>query len=197
MQSGVMRQVRCWAEVAVCFAVLLAMPGCANEPRSRATNATALQGSVRGLAIGYSLLFDLVDDEQGVDEILSIKSVSKPTEAIIRRIARVSAQAASELNSLKNLTPSLQLDDVELPLVEKATRKSIAVKTAMDLLVSLDSFEVRLLLTQAQALRYGAYLALELKSLDSNRKRRHWLESFSKTCGELYDQVVARLRVAK
>jgi hypothetical protein len=67
----------------------------------------------------------------------------------------------------------------------KAMRKTITVKAAIDLVVSLDSFEVRLLPPPGQSLRYGSYLALELKSLDSNGKRRQWLESFSKTCDEL------------
>jgi hypothetical protein len=163
--------------------------GCSSLPLTRAEAAGEL-------AAGYGSLHQLLTDESSVDKLLLVKSVGSETEEAIEGIAEASSRAAEKLEALSRQSPSVRLDAPSgLPLIEQATRDSIASKTAMDLLFSDETFEVRLLMSQGQALRYGRFLAEQLRELETNEARREWLDDLARRFEEDYKRVVDLLEV--
>jgi hypothetical protein len=81
-----------------------------------------------------------------------------------------------------------------LPAMEEKTRAAIESTTTKDLLFSSGrAFELRLLLTQVQALGYAGHLAAQLADQEGNAKRKEFLTQFAKQCEEHHKQVVELL----
>lgn len=173
--------------------VLLFVAGCSTWPKDMPAEVRATE-----LSIGYAALLELLGDEQSVNKLLVIKSVGASTERVIDEISAVSGEALEDLEQLG--VPGAE-DDVDpgaaLPVVERAARDAIEGQTARELLLSGDTFEVRLLLSQAQALRYGHFLAIELAVRDSNEKRRDRLTQLGESYEQLHAQVFELLDVAE
>lgn len=183
-----------WRSAVVLIALAVAaLAGCSSWPDDMTDDEKANQ-----LAMGYGSLKELLDDEGSVDKILVIKSARGATKELVKSIAAVSAAASDKLEELSALEPSVRTDQpAALPVLEGATRDSIASQTAQDLVFSSGTFEVRLLLSQAQALRYGRFLAEGLSARDSNAQRQAWLRNLAEEYERLYGQVVKRLTIVE
>ena len=109
----------------------------------------------------------------------------------IKQIADVFAQAQKQLDEFAKEDSSLNFKMSHLPPMEDKTRAAIESTTTKDLLFSTGkTFELRLLLTQVQALDYASHLANQLADQDGNPKRKEFLTQFSKQCEQHHKQVV-------
>lgn len=154
-------------------------------------------GELAELNRGYAALASLLGDERKVHQILAIKNENLPVRLLTQEIAAASAEADDTLTQLRSLDPPLNLEQPPgLPMIEAATRDSIAMETALDLLFSTDTFETRLLLSQGQALRYGQCLAIRLKEADPNEERSAWLGELATEYERLYKDIVDALHRA-
>ena len=141
-----------------------------------------------------SLLYDLLNDEKNVNKLLIVKRESKALEELIDEISATAAAGAKKLEQLAAADRTLHLDVMELPSGEAATREAIAKTTTSDLLhVKGPDFEFKLLLTQAEALNYGAHLAKVAAANESRPGSARQFSSLSEQLQRLHDRVVARL----
>jgi len=82
-----------------------------------------------------------------------------------------------------------------LPAGEVAAREAISNSKEHTLLHSADAeFELQLLLTQSDALNYGAQLARVAALNESAADRARELSNLSTQLGSLHEQVIAMLR---
>jgi outer membrane murein-binding lipoprotein Lpp len=140
---------------------------------------------------GYSLLYTLADKQSGLDKILIIKRAGAKVSAEIKQIAEVFSQAKERLDGFAKEDSGLSFKMSHLPSLEEKTRAAIESTTTKDLLFSSGkAFELRLLLTQVQALDYASHLANQLADQDGNPKRKEFLTRFAKQCEQHHKQVV-------
>ena len=140
---------------------------------------------------GYSILYTLASEQSNVNKILIIKSASAKVSAEIKQIAEVFSQAKKQLDEFAKEDGSLNFKMSHLPSMEEKTRAAIASTTTKDLLFSSGkAFELRLLLTQVQALDYASHLADQLADQDGNPKRKEFLMQFARQCVQHHKAVV-------
>jgi hypothetical protein len=172
-----------------CAAVvcLVAFAGCSTVPPVIPFFGT--QARIRDE--GYSLLYTLADKQSDVGKVLIIKSASAKVSAEIKQIAQVFSQAKARLDGFAKEDGSLDFKMSHLPPMEEKTRAAIESTTTKDLLFSSGkAFELRLLLTQVEALDYASHLANQLVDQDGNPKRKEFLAQFVKQCEWHHGQVV-------
>jgi hypothetical protein len=168
-------------------ACLVALIGCSTVPPVVPFFGT--QSRIRDE--GYSLLYALADKQSNVGKILVIKSASAKVSAEIKQIAEVFSQAKKQLDGFLKDDGSLNFKMSHLPTMEEKTRAAIESTTTKDLLFSSGkAFELRLLLTQVEALDYASHLANQLANQDGNPKRKEFLTQFAKQCEQHHKQVV-------
>ena len=143
-----------------------------------------------------SLLYDLLNDEKNVSKVLIIKRNSDELGGLIKAISVSSRDAQKQLDAMAKADPTLNLQALELPAGEKATRDSISKTKEHELLTSSgENFQFQLLLTQTDALSYGWHLA---KIAAENSTRPEQIRGFNDihaTMHDLYDQAVALMRL--
>lgn len=143
---------------------------------------------------GFSLLYDLATKQSDVDKILILKHVDAKTAKEIKEIAQTFRQAQEQLDAFAHQDSSLNFKTKHLPVLEVKTRESIQSTTTKDLLFSSGKeFELRLLLTQVQALDYASHLAGVLEDQDDNKERKSFLSEFSKQCDQHHKNVMQLL----
>ena len=129
---------------------------------------------------GHALLFGLLGDEKNVSKLLIIKRERPELRALINEISERAGKAHKELEAFAKSDQRLNLKDQGLPGAEVLTRSAIAKARAKELLTeSGKEFELRLLLTQNEALTYGAYLAATAAANDTAADRRQMLQQLS------------------
>lgn len=142
-----------------------------------------------------ALLNDLLNDEKNVSKILIIKRNSDELKELIKDISDAAGNGAKLLKSFAEKDPSIQLTATDLPPGEAATRKSISKAKEHDLLHTKDTeFEFQLLLTQSEAMNYGAHLAQVAAENEPQPQRARALFALSTKFKMLHDQVLTMLR---
>ena len=142
-----------------------------------------------------SLLYELLGSEKNVSKILIIKSNSESLGRLIKAISEQSADYQKRLDSLASNDVNLNLQTMELPPGEKATRAAVAKTEEHELLFSSGKeFEFKLLLTQAEALSYGGHLAFIAAENSSRPEEVHIFSLMSQNMNSLHDQVIVQLR---
>jgi hypothetical protein len=168
----------------------LLIGGCATAPKLE----TVAHSEDARLAVrnqGYTLLHRLMADEGNVSKLLLIKKEQEDLGKLIKRIADVTGEAAKQLEAFSKADGHLHLEMDGLPLVEKETRDSIAKVRARELVTKGgQKFELRILLTQAEALTYGAHLAAVLQRHETDQVRRKFLGETSQKLQELHQAVI-------
>ena len=142
---------------------------------------------------GYSILDSLLDDESSVGEILQIKSTSHKTSSLLKSISAAAKEARTNLAPLLAKEPVVSVGETGLPIVEESTRNRITNIQTARLLLAGSSFEVKVLLTQANAMGYGRSLAASLAEADPNPDRSKFLGQLENTLADLESQVIVRL----
>ena len=156
----------------------------------------------QSLNVGYEILRDTLRDEQHLKTIrytktiVTFKSISEPTAQVIDDIAQTSAVALEELEQLASLTPRIIFEVDRAGQIEQMTRDALRITTAKEFLTSKEDFEVRLLVSQTQALRFISHVTKELIDIETNTKRKEWLGMISGQFENLYLRVLSRLKVA-
>jgi hypothetical protein len=143
---------------------------------------------------GYALLYDLLGDEKNVSKLLIVKRERAELASLIKDISRVAADAHKTIEVLARLDARLNLIDRGLPRAEVATRERIAKARAKELLTDKGKdFELRLLLTQNEALIYGTHLAAAVVAEEENPDRVKFLNRLSSDLSSLQQRVVGML----
>lgn len=190
-----------------CIIVLAAFTlcGCQSHPQAAASAdsmavATPANKNVdiRIRNNSLALLNELLNEEKQVSMILIIKRESPELNRLIKDIAETAAEGAKRLQSMAKNDSGLALEKPDLPPGEQATRKAVAKTKQHLLLHSKDAeFEFQLLLTQAEALNYGAHLAAVAAENEPQSDRARELSDLSARLTQLYEQVIGRLRMNK
>jgi hypothetical protein len=142
-----------------------------------------------------ALLEELLNDEKNVSKILIIKRESPELNRLIKSISATADQGAKRLKVLIKQDPSLHFPGNGLPAGEVSTRAAVAKTKQHTLLQSKGAdFQFQLLLTQAEALNYGAHLAQVAADNDPEPERARELSKLSAELKLRYDQVLAMLR---
>lgn len=142
-----------------------------------------------------ALLNDLLNDEKNLNKVLLIKHHSEQLGKLVKDISNTAGEGVKMLNSMVKKEPGLNLKQTDLPQGETATREAISKTKERALLHSADAeFELQLLLTQTDALNYGAHLAQVAAVNESEEESRQKLSSLSAQLTALQEQVVAMLR---
>jgi hypothetical protein len=190
-----------------CIIVLAAFTlcGCQSHPQAAASAdsmavATPANKNVdiRIRNNSLALLNELLNEEKQVSMILIIKRESPELNRLIKDIAETAAEGAKRLQSMAKNDSGLALEKPDLPPGEQATRKAVAKTKQHLLLHSKDAeFEFQLLLTQTEALNYGAHLASVAAENEPQSDRARELSDLAARLTQLYEQVIARLRTNK
>ena len=145
-----------------------------NQPTT-VTNAIPAQGVIQN---GYALLFDLLSDEKDVSLLRFIKSEQAELKTLMLDISRVSGEARKRLEEFGQADPKLNLKNEGLPLAELAARKSISTMKTRALLHNDGAeFELQLLLSQNEALVYGANLCEVTAASETDSQRAAFLRA--------------------
>jgi len=170
------------------IACALTMAGCATVQKVLPTAAWH-QARVRNE--GYSLLYQLLNQESDVGKILIIKHADPPVANIIKEIASTCDQAKKELEGFHKKDRRLSFEMANLPEMEQKTRAAIQSTVTKQLLTSSGkTFERRLLFTQAEAMNYAAHLAQVLHDQEGDPLRKKFLDALAQRCITFHDQVV-------
>jgi hypothetical protein len=145
-----------------------------------------------------ALLADLLNDEKNLSKVLIVKHNSDELGKLVKDISTTAGNGATMLESLAKTQAGLNLKATSLPPGEAATRKAIAKTKEHLLLHSKDAeFELQLLLTQTEALNYGAHLAMVVADNESQAERTRDFLRLSAQLRELHERVLAMVRSRK
>ena len=186
----------------ISFLVLLAFFGCQSpapkppapppvehpQPEKKSPDPVVFNNSL-------ALLYDLLNEEKDLSKLLIIKRNSAELKVLVVNISKTSGAGAKLLKSFEKKGSGLEFKETDLPPGEKAARKAIS-KTKEHLLLHLkdQEFEFQLLLTQSEALNYGAHLALVALENDPQPDRAAKLSGLARQLADLHEQVLAMLR---
>jgi hypothetical protein len=124
---------------------------------------------------GYYLLHTLGNDEAQLPLILVVKSAPPEIKTYADRISRLAKETVSDLDTMQDHDPALDLDKNPLPSVEQDVRDSIKGDKQHQLLMEAqgDEFIRVLVISQIEASSYARNLATVLadKETDSHRAR--------------------------
>jgi len=138
---------------------------------------------------GCSLLYDLLSKQKDVNKLLLVKKETPEVKDLIEEIARTAKDAEEQLRQFAADDKTLDLKTPGLPQVEAKTRASIeSARTKQLLFSSGPQFELRLLLSQAEGLSYGAHLAKVLHQQERDIRRKMFLEELSRQLERLYER---------
>jgi hypothetical protein len=119
-------------------------------------------------------------DEKNVSKLLIFKRERPELRALVQDISDRANKAHQALEAFAKADRTLNLKDQGLPAGEVLTRSAIAKARAKELLTEKGKeFELRLLLTQNEALTYGAHLAATAAAGETVMERRQMLQQLS------------------
>ena len=145
-----------------------------------------------------ALLDDLLGDEKNLNKILIVKHNSDELGKLVDDISKSAAENAKMLEALAKTEPGLNLKAIDLPPGELATRKAISKTKEGLLLHSKDAeFQFQLLLTQTEALNYGAHLAMVVADNESRADKTRDFLRLSAELRALNERVLTMLRTTK
>jgi hypothetical protein len=188
-----------WLSWVLLVPLLTLISGCAglrsdNSKYNKPTTVTTAIPAKGVLQNGYALLSDLLGDEKDVSLLRFIKREQPELKNLINDISRVSAAAHTQLAEFAATDPTINIKNEGLPLAELATRKSIStMKTRMLLHDKGAEFELQLLLSQNEALVYGANLAQVLASSETDSGRAQFFRQTADRLLHLDERVVQML----
>ena len=139
---------------------------------------------------GYSLLYQLCDQEKPVDMILIVKTTPRDVADFIHEVAKTSKDNEALLEDLQDHDKAIRFDRGGLPQFELNTRDAIkADKQHMLLFGTTDkAFARALLVTQIEAGSYCMNLAKVLADAETNPHRAAALQKISASWEKLRDK---------
>jgi hypothetical protein len=172
------------SRLAITLAVLGVLSGCAIlEPRAE-----------EDLSGGYALLYDLASKEKQSSQLSIIKTISPELKSLLERISETSKVTAKELETLARMNPPLNLEVSHLPTIERAARDSIDKETTKQILRSTGvDLEFNMVSSQLAAMNYAAHLARSLAVVETNPRRKEFLQRTDRKFSDLHSQVYKML----
>jgi hypothetical protein len=162
--------------------------------------AAAVPEQAQARDAGYSVLRKLLGDEQHLrvlrlaKMVVSLRAISGPTRKLIDDITDAAAGDSDRLDRVAALEPRIRFDASCSTLLDRAMLDPMRLATAKELVMAPgDEFEIRLVVSQVQALRMISQLVGELGDLDPNAQRQAWLGELSARYEALYKRAVSRL----
>lgn len=175
----------------------IAVSGCpTSESESggggKPTTSTA---SNQGLLTAYLLLEDTLSQEAKLGALGFLKKITfdRPVpeiDEIMDRISEISEERLDELKGLRALAPNASADpDFMDPIGEAIT--SNATDAGMDEMLDREgAFGIRFVFLQAQATRMVSAIALAAAEVETNERRKKWLEDLSVEFESIRDDLV-------
>jgi hypothetical protein len=182
--------------LSITLAAIGVLSGCATlETRAKEGAPTHVNAAER--SEGYALLYDLVSKEKHSSLLSIIKKESPELQSLLERIAETSKVTARELETSATLDPPLSLKATHLPRIEQAARESIDKETSKEILHSKGvDLEFNMISSQLAGLNYAAHLARSLAVVETNPRRKQFLQrtdhKFSELHGEVYKMLFTR-----
>jgi hypothetical protein len=181
-----------WAiSATLCIVVVLSF-GRAAQPSQTQPKLAAEKGTDDHH--GYALLFSVLKDEKDVAKLLVIKRERPELKALVKEIAETTGRGFKQLEAFAKSERSLDLKDRGLPAAEVETRSAIAKTKAKELITEGGKeFELRMLLSQNEALTYAAHLAETVAKSEVNPTRAGYLRQLATELQGLQHKVAAML----
>jgi len=146
------------------------------------------------LSEGYALLYNLVSKEKQSSHLSIIKTISPELKSLLERISETSKVTAKELDTLARINPPLNLEVSHLPRIEQAARESIDTETTKQILRSTGvDLEFNMVSSQLAAMNYVAHLARSLAVVETNPRRKQFLQRTDRKFSDLHGQVYKML----
>lgn len=156
--------------------------------------ATLDSSAKEDLSEGYALLYDLVAKEKQASQLSVIKTISPELKSLLERISETSKATAKELETLARVDPPLNLKATRLPRIERAARESIDKETTQQILRGTGvALEFNMVSSQLAAMNYAAHLARSLTVVETNPRRKEFLQRTDRKFSELHGQVYKML----
>jgi hypothetical protein len=153
-------------------------------------------GLVRQHNEGYSLLYKLMDDESKVGQIFILKHADNSIRDLVQQIGSYATAQKAQMDAFRKLDPGIEYDLSDLPNIEQKSRDLEQSDDTKGLLFSNgQTFELRLIYTQAQAMGYATQVARALQEQESDPARKKFLGDLARRCGEFNDQLMKHLVV--
>jgi hypothetical protein len=178
-----------------CLAAIVFSAGArAQEPAQPAKpDSDASKIEVRNNAA--SLLNDLLGDEKNLSKILIIKRHYPQLAVLVKAISKTAGDGQDELETLAKNDKTLNLQVIQLPPGEIATRAAIQKTKEHELIFSSgQKFEINLLLSQTDALDYGSHLAKIAAENSTSPEQQHTFHSLDVALNALFQRAVVRIR---
>ena len=141
-----------------------------------------------------SLLYDLLKDERNLSKLLLIKRESKELHDLVKKISAAAALGATQLEQMAEQDRTLELHAISLPSGEVEARKSIKEAQRHELLHAKGAdLQFKLLLTQIEALNYGAHLAQVAAAHEQQPAHQRTFNDLSTSLQQLREEVIALL----
>src|SRR6185436_19382267 len=113
--------------------------------------------------------------------LLIIKRERSELKEVSKAISHTAGEAHKQLEKFGKADTSLNLKDKGLPAAETTTRESISKAKAKELLTDKGKdFELKLLLSQNEALGYGEHLALTAAEKETSPERLRFLRNLTR-----------------
>jgi len=128
--------------------------------------------------------------------IFTFSGISDGTSNLVDDIADSSEQALEEMEKLLAIKPRIKCVGFSDDLIGKATFDSLRFTTGKDFLFESDDFEKNLLVSQLKVLRVISHLALQLEEIETNNRRKTWLNKLAIRYEDYYQKVYARLSIS-
>lgn len=142
-----------------------------------------------------NLLHNLMGDESDLSKVLIIKNASPPIVQLLKDISKMAGAAQKNLESFSQTDPPRDWKRLGLPPGEAAVRDGMSKTKEHDLLhASGKEFEFLVLLTQADAMGYGAQLARTAAENAPDPGRAAQLTLLSNHLNQLHADVLGLLR---
>ena len=107
---------------------------------------------------------------------------------------KTSKVTAKELDTLARINPPLTLEVSHLPRIEQAARESIDKETTKQMLRSTGvDLEFNMVSSQLAAMNYAAHLARSLAVVETNPRRKEFLQRTDRKFSDLHGQVYKML----
>jgi hypothetical protein len=182
--------------------VLLAfvLCGCESFQSQPAKTQPANEAEIRNVNLpvrnnALVLLDDLLNDEKNLSKVLIIKRNSDELGTLVKEISETAGKGAKMLDGYLKNGLALDVKRLDLPPGEAAARREISKTKEHLLLSSKDAeFEFQLLLTQVEALNYGAHLAMVAADCETDPGHTREFLRLSSQLRDLQERVEAMLR---
>jgi hypothetical protein len=143
---------------------------------------------------GYSLLYKLMGDEAGVGDILIFKHADESVSGLVKEIGAACKDAESRMEEFRKADHGLSFDETGLPVVEAKSRELASKSETRALLGSSGKeFEVRLIVTQIEAMGYGEDLAEALEDRENDPRHKAFLKGLAEQCGGFRERLLKLL----